>query len=98
MKLLFLLLVFSVTSVLACEFERETQPFVRVGAGWTGNFNGDRLANEGELAAMLELGVRFPLNKNWLLDAKYSHNSWWFTHEDSDEARDHINFGVEYRL
>lgn len=80
----------------ACEIHG-AQPYVRAAAGWTGRFDGQDDFWEGtdELAAQLELGIRFPLTQSWVVDAKVSHDSHWFISEES--SIEHINFGLEYR-
>ena len=98
MKILIVLLFLMSLPVAACDLE--PYPFVRVAAGWTGNFSSgekDPIDYYG-LAAQIELGARMPLNKNWSLDAKYGHDSWWFEDADGNDARDHLNIGLEYQF
>lgn len=93
-----LLLVFLFAdNVWGCE---EPHGFFRAGAGWTGDI--DEFTPDGDLAAQIEAGIRWPFNKNHWVDLKITHHSYWFVgwpwNEDDETTSDHINFGYEYRF
>ena len=88
-------------SAAACELE--PHGFFRIGAGWTGSFDGGSDFDRGsdELAAQFDAGIRWPFTIHHSVDFRIVHHSFWFEGKpfngNGEPTSDHINIGYEFR-